>query len=181
MSVFNDRKYVVISIFSVVCIIYILRLFYVQVFNDEYKLSANNNVLRYTPDYPARGLVYDRNGDLLVYNEAAYDLMVVPKEIKNLDTNDLCTTINITKEEFLSKIKKIRSYSTYKASVFAAQISKQNYAALQEKLYRYNGFYVQSRTLRKYPRSIAAHALGYVGEAEKKRLKKILIIKMEIT
>ena len=172
MSVFNDRKYVVMSIFSVVCIVYIMRLFYVQVFNDEYKLSANNNVLRYTPDYPARGLVYDRKGNLLVYNEAAYDLMVTPKDIKNLDTMDLCRTIDITKEDFIKTLTKIRRYSTYKASVFTAQISKQTYAALQEKLYRFNGFYVQSRTLRKYPRSIAAHALGYVGEANEKTVEQ---------
>jgi len=170
MSVFNDRKYVVMSIFSVVAVVYILRLFYVQVFNDEYKLSANNNVLRYTPDYPARGLVYDRNGDLLVYNEAAYDLMVIPKEVKNIDTMDLCNTIGITKESFIATINKVRKYSPFKASIFAAQISKQNYAALQEKLYRFTGFYVQSRTLRKYPRGIAAHALGYVGEASEKTL-----------
>jgi penicillin-binding protein 2 len=172
MSVFNDRKYVVISIFAVVCIAYVLRLFYVQVFNDAYKLDANNNVLRYTTDYPARGLVYDRKGQLLVYNEAAYDLMVVPKEAKNIDTLELCNTIGITKEDFLKTITKIRKYSTYKASVFASQISKQTYAALQEKLYRFNGFYVQSRTLRKYPKGIASHALGYVGEASDKTLEQ---------
>jgi penicillin-binding protein 2 len=172
MSVFNDRKYVVISIFAVVCLAYILRLFYVQVFNDEYKLSANNNVLRYTTDYPARGLVYDRKGQLLVFNEAAYDLMVVPKEAKNIDTLELCNTIGITKEDFIKTMKKIKRYSTYKASVFASQISKQTYAALQEKLYRFNGFFVQSRTLRKYPKGIAAHALGYVGEASDKTLEQ---------
>jgi penicillin-binding protein 2 len=172
MSVFNDRKYVVISIFAVVCLAYILRLFYVQVFNDEYKLSANNNVLRYTTDYPARGLVYDRKGQLLVFNEAAYDLMVVPKEAKNIDTLELCNTIGITKEDFIKTMKKIKHYSTYKASVFASQISKQTYAALQEKLYRFNGFFVQSRTLRKYPKGIAAHALGYVGEASDKTLEQ---------
>jgi penicillin-binding protein 2 len=172
MSVFNDRKYVVISIFAVVCLAYILRLFYVQVFNDEYKLSANNNVLRYTTDYPARGLVYDRKGQLLVFNEAAYDLMVVPKEAKNIDTLELCNTIGITKEDFVKTMKKITRYSTYKASVFASQISKQTYAALQEKLYRFNGFFVQSRTLRKYPKGIAAHALGYVGEASDKTLEQ---------
>jgi penicillin-binding protein 2 len=90
MSVFNDRKYVVMAIFVTICLVFIGRLFYIQVFNDDYKLSANNNVLRYVTDYPARGLVYDRNGKLLVYNEAAYDLMVTPKQIKNLDTMSLC-------------------------------------------------------------------------------------------
>jgi penicillin-binding protein 2 len=172
MSVFNDRKYVIMAIFITICVVFILRLFYVQVFNDEYKLSANNNVLRYTTDYPARGLVYDRKGKLLVYNEAAYDLMVTPKQVKGIDTLDLCNTINITKEDFLKKIKTARQYSPYKASVFVAQMSNQTYAALQEKLYTFKGFYVQARTLRKYPSKIAGHTLGYVGEVSDAVLQK---------
>jgi penicillin-binding protein 2 len=172
MSVFNDRKYVVMGIFIAVAATFILRLFYVQVFNDEYKLSANNNVLRYVTEYPARGLVYDRKGKLLVYNEAAYDLMVTPKQVKDLDTNDLCATIGISKEDFIKKLKQARQYSPYKASVFAAQLSAETYATLQEKLYAFKGFYVQSRTLRKYPASIAAHTLGYVGEVNEATIRK---------
>lgn len=172
MSVFNDRKYVVMAIFITICTVFVLRLFYVQVFNDEYKLSANNNVLRYVTDYPARGLVYDRKGKLLVYNEAAYDLMVTPKQVKDLDTMNLCNTIGITKEDFIRKLKTARQYSPYKASVFAAQLSNQTYAALQEKLYAFKGFYVQARTLRKYPSKIAGHTLGYVGEVSDATLQK---------
>ena len=172
MSVFNDRKYVVMGIFIAVSATFILRLFYVQVFNDEYKLSANNNVLRYVTEYPARGLVYDRKGKLLVYNEAAYDLMVTPKQVKDIDTNDLCATISISKEDFIKKLKQARQYSPYKASVFAAQLSAETYATLQEKLYAYKGFYVQSRTLRKYPASIASHTLGYVGEVNEATIRK---------
>jgi penicillin-binding protein 2 len=172
MSVFNDRKYVIMAIFITICAVFVLRLFYVQVFNDEYKLSANNNVLRYVTDYPARGLVYDRKGKLLVYNEAAYDLMVTPKQVKDLDTMNLCNTIGITKEDFIRKLKTARQYSPYKASVFAAQLSNQTYAALQEKLYAFKGFYVQARTLRKYPSKIAGHTLGYVGEVSDATLQK---------
>jgi penicillin-binding protein 2 len=172
MSVFNDRKYVVMAIFVTICLVFIGRLFYIQVFNDDYKLSANNNVLRYVTDYPARGLVYDRNGKLLVYNEAAYDLMVTPKQIKNLDTMSLCNIIGMTKEDFIKKVKAARQYSPYKASVLAAQLSNSTYATLQEKLYTFRGFYVQSRTLRKYPTKIAGHTFGYVGEVSDKVVEK---------
>jgi penicillin-binding protein 2 len=172
MSVFNDRKYVVMAIFVTISLVFIGRLFYIQVFNDDYKLSANNNVLRYVTDYPARGLVYDRNGKLLVYNEAAYDLMVTPKQIKNLDTMSLCNIIDMTKEDFIKKVRAARQYSPYKASVLAAQLSNSTYATLQEKLYTFRGFYVQSRTLRKYPTKIAGHTFGYVGEVSDKIVEK---------
>lgn len=152
------------TIFIAVCLIFILRLFYIQVLNDSYKMSANNNVLRYLTEYPARGLVYDREGVLLVYNEAAYDLMVTPRQVKDLDTMSLCNTIGITKEQFIKKMKAVTIYSPYKESIFEKQLSKETYAALQEKLYKFKGFFVQARTLRKYPQEIAAHTLGYVGE-----------------
>ncbi len=163
-NLYADRRFVIIGIIITIAIIFILRLFYIQVINDKYTLSANNNVLRYVTEYPARGLIYDRKGKLLVYNEAAYDLMVIPKEIKNLDTVDLCSAISITKEEFIKRIKKLRKYSIYKPSVFEKQISTETYGMLQEKLYKMDGFYVQTRTLRKYPIPTAAHVLGYIGE-----------------
>ncbi|MEQ1916661.1 MAG: hypothetical protein ABL856_08065, partial [Gallionella sp.] len=121
-NAFTDRRFVVIGIIVAIAAIFLLRLFYVQVLNDKYTLSANNNVLRYMTEFPARGLILDRKGKLLVYNEAAYDLMVVPKEIKNLDTNDLCKILNIPKDEFLKRITKIKKYSKYKPSVFERQI-----------------------------------------------------------
>jgi len=135
-------------------------------------MSANNNVLRYMTEYPARGLVYDRDGVLLVYNEAAYDLMVTPRQVKKIDTIDFCETIGITKEQFIKKMKQVRAYSPYKESIFEKQLSKETYAALQEKLYKFKGFFVQARTLRKYPQEIAAHTLGYVGEVSEKITEK---------
>jgi penicillin-binding protein 2 len=149
-----------------------MRLFYVQVINDTYKLSANNNVLRYMTEFPARGLVYDRDGVLLVYNEAAYDLMVTPRQVKKIDTLDFCETIGITKQQFIKKMKQVKAYSPYKESIFEKQLSKETYAALQEKLYKFKGFFVQARTLRKYPQEIAAHTLGYVGEVSEKITEK---------
>ncbi|HAH59679.1 MAG TPA: penicillin-binding protein 2, partial [Bacteroidales bacterium] len=93
-----SRKQTVITIFVVVGFIYLLRLFYLQVIDDSYTLSANNNVLRYVTQYPARGLIYDRNGKLLVYNEAVYDLMVLPRQVKDIDTLEFCRILDITPE-----------------------------------------------------------------------------------
>lgn len=172
MNALSGRRYVISAIFIVVGIIYLMRLFYIQVLNDSYKMSANNNVLRYMTEYPARGLVYDREGVLLVYNEAAYDLMVTPRQVKQIDTIDFCETVGITKVQFIKKMKQVKAYSPYKESIFEKQLSKETYAALQEKLYKFKGFFVQARTLRKYPQEIAAHTLGYVGEVSEKITKK---------
>ena len=172
MNALSGRRYVISAIFIVVGVIYLMRLFYIQVLNDSYKMSANNNVLRYMTEYPARGLVYDREGVLLVYNEAAYDLMVTPRQVKQIDTVDFCETVGITKVQFIKKMKQVKAYSPYKESIFEKQLSKETYAALQEKLYKFKGFFVQARTLRKYPQEIAAHTLGYVGEVSEKITKK---------
>lgn len=168
----SGQRFVILGIFSVVIIIYLARLFYIQVIEDSYKLSANSNVLRSIIEYPARGLVYDRNGKLMVYNEAVYDLMVIPKQVKNLDTLEFCNIIGITKEDFVKKFNKARSYSRVKASIFEKQLSAETYAVLQEKLFNFNGFFVQPRTLRKYPEKVAAHTLGYIGEVDDKLVAK---------
>ncbi|MFP4471595.1 MAG: penicillin-binding transpeptidase domain-containing protein, partial [Bacteroidales bacterium] len=167
---YENRKVVFLSIILLVGVVFIIRLFFVQVVNKKYVLSATNNVLRYVTQYPARGLVYDRNGILLIHNEAAYDLMVVPRQVKQLDTAEFCRLIDITPGEFNEKIQKARKYSSYKPSVFVEQIPKEQYGFLEEKLYRYPGFFVQPRTLRKYPHPIAAHLLGYVGEVDQREI-----------
>lgn len=169
MNQLSDRKYIIIGVFVLVGLIYISRLFYIQVVDDTYKLDARNQAFRYTTEFPIRGYIYDRNNKLLVYNEAAYDLMVLPKNVKNIDTMDFCGLLGITKEQFLKKMKKAvqAPNSPRKESIFEKQLSPKDYASLQEVLYRFPGFYVQSRTLRKYPKKIAAHMLGYIGEADK--------------
>ncbi len=168
----SGQRFVILGIFTVVIFIYLVRLFYIQVIDDNYKLSANNNVLRYITEYPARGLVYDRTGKLLVYNEAVYDLMVIPKQVKDFDTTSFCEIIGISKEEFEKKLKKARTYSRVKSSIFEKQLSAETYAVLQEKLFKFHGFYVQPRTLRKYPNKIAGHTLGYIGEVDDKLVAK---------
>lgn len=174
MNLLSDRKYIIMGVFVFIGVIYIARLFYIQVIDDSYKLDARNQAFRYNTEFAVRGYIYDRNNKLLVYNEAAYDLMVLPKEIKNLDTNDLCDLLGITKESFIRKMKKAvqAPNSPRKQSIFEKQLSPKEYASLQERLYRFPGFFVQSRTLRKYPKKIAAHTLGYIGEADKKTTEK---------
>jgi len=167
----TNRKYVIQGIFIFLTVIFIVRLFFLQVVNSSYKISAENNSTRHVTRYPARGLIYDRNDQLLVYNEAAYDLMVIPKQVEPFDTSDFCQVLNIKREFVRKMLKKVKRYSKYKPSVFLKQISAKKYAILQEKLYKFQGFFVQTRTLRKYPQNIAAHVLGYVGEINSKHLK----------
>ena len=168
----SNRKFIIGLIFLLIGIIYLLRLFNIQIWNNKYKLDSDNNVLREIIQYPARGLIYDRNGELLVYNEAAYDLMVIPQQVKNMDTLGLCNLLEIKKNEFLDKFNTAQDYSKYKPSTFVKEISSLSYASIQEQLFKYPGFFVQTRTLRKYPRNSAAHILGYIGEVNQSVIDK---------
>jgi penicillin-binding protein 2 len=170
--IYADRKIVIVTTFIVIGFIYLLRLFYIQIIDRSYTLSANNNVLRYVTQFPARGLLYDRHGKLIVYNEAVYDLMVVPRQVKDLDTVELCRLLDIDKKGFIERMKKAHEYSPFLSSAFEKQISKETYGYIEEKLYRFQGFFVQPRTLRKYPMSIGAHILGYIGEVTQKQIDK---------
>jgi penicillin-binding protein 2 len=172
MNIFPERKFIIQGLIIFVAVILLARLFYIQVVDDSYFLSANNNVLRKINIYPARGIIYDRNGKILVQNEPVYDLMVIPRQTKSLDTLEFCNLIGITKEEFIAKMTKARRYSPFKASIFEKQLSARLYAGFQERLFEYPGFYVQNRTVRKYPDSTAAHVLGYIGEVDDNMIAK---------
>lgn len=172
MNPFTERKYVIAAIYGIVGIIFLIRLFWMQVVDNSYKLSAENNSRRNVTQYPARGLILDRNGKLIVYNEAAYDLMVTPSQVKNFDTAELCNILELPKPYLKSTLDSARRYSAYKPSEVVKQMSAVTYAKLQEKLYKFPGFYVQSRTLRKYNYKIASHLLGYVGEVDQKIIDK---------
>jgi penicillin-binding protein 2 len=161
-----------------VSLVLLIRLFVIQVVKDTYRLSADNNVLRYVTQYPARGLVYDRKGRLIVSNQAAYDLMVVPAQTSSLDTVQFCSDLGITRELFKERIRAAVSYQRRAPSIFLKQISAETYARFQEKMFMYPGFYVQPRTLRKYSRPLAAHLLGYVSEVDEAQIKKDPYYKM---
>lgn len=171
-NLYSNRKVVIIGLFVGLGVIYWMRLFYIQVIDKSYTLSANNNVLRYITQYPSRGLVYDRKGKLLVYNEAVYDIMVVPHHVKDLDTAELCRLLDIDSAGFRQRMKKAMDYSPILPSAFEKQVSKETYGYVEEKLYRFPGFYVQPRTLRKYPEAVGAHMLGYIGEVTQAQIDK---------
>ena len=166
------RQNIIILMFLIVGLFYILRLFYIQVIDDSWEISSNKNALRNKIQYPSRGLIYDRNGKLMVYNEATYDLMVVPNQITHLDTMELANLLDLTIEQIRDRLQKARTYSLFASSIFEKQISKETYGFIEEKLYKFPGFYVQPRTLRYYPTPIAAHTLGYIGEVNEDILKK---------
>ncbi|WP_262247096.1 penicillin-binding protein 2 [Parapedobacter soli] len=172
MNAFFERKYIIQGIFIVVAVIIATRLFYLQLIDESYLLSANNNVLRKMVIYPARGVILDRNGQVLVQNEPVYDLLVTPREVRDLDTALLCELVGIDHEGFLKRMKTARDYSPYKASPFEKQIPAAAYATLQEHLYKFRGFYVQNRTVRSYPDSIAAQFLGYIQEVNDRDIER---------
>lgn len=169
---FINRKYIIMALMVLACLFLIVRLFIIQIVKDTYRLSADNNVLRYVTQYPARGLIYDRTGQLIVSNMAAYDIMVIPSQTSLIDTAEFCSLLGITSEMFKKQMRSAVNYSRRAPSVFLKQISDETYARLQEKMFLYPGFYVQPRTLRKYTRPVAAHILGYVSEADETIIRK---------
>lgn len=170
---FINRKYVIIAMVILASVTLLIRLFIIQVVKSSYRMSADNNVLRYITQYPARGLIYDRNGKLIVYNQAAYDIMVVPAQTTKIDTSGFCDLLGITPDMFRKQLRTAISYSRRAPSVFLKQISNETYARFQEKMFLYPGFYVQPRTLRKYSKPVASHVLGYVSEVDEGIIKKI--------
>ncbi len=167
-NAYLNRKFVMIAIFVAIGVIFIVKLFSLQVLDPSYKLSASQNILRHITDYPARGLIYDRNGELLVHNEPFYDLMVIPGQVGEIDTTAFCNLLEITRESFERRMSEAKQHSYYQGSIFLSQIAKDSYAYIQEQLYKFPGFYVQPRTLRNYVYSTAAHTFGYVGEASQR-------------
>ncbi|MCQ2251376.1 MAG: penicillin-binding protein 2, partial [Bacteroidales bacterium] len=169
---YSNRKFIICGIFGVIALTYIVKLFSIQVMDSRYKLSAESNVFRKVIDYPARGLVFDRNGKLLVYNESSYDLLATPNRVPEFDTADLCNILGTSVESFRNEFQKAVKYAKYKESVVFKQIPKHRYSLLMEKMYKFPGFDVQKRTARRYEYPGAALVLGYVSEADKDYIKE---------
>lgn len=168
---YSYRQYVIAGIALCIIVVYILRLFALQVMSEDYRKSADSNAFLKKVDYPARGIIYDRNGKLLVYNQPSYDVMVVMNEAKdNTDTLAICQALNITKEYFIQRMDDIKDrnknpgYSRYTQQVFMTQLDEKDFAIFREKMFRFKGFYIQRRTLRQYQYPYAAHVLGDVAE-----------------
>ncbi|GHT75522.1 penicillin-binding protein 2 [Bacteroidia bacterium] len=174
----DTRKAFLILFFCVVVFVYLIQLFNLQVLNPDYKEWADNNAFLNKTLFPSRGVMYDRNGKLLVYNQPAYDVMVVMRETQAFDTLGFCNALNIDKAYFLKRMSDIKNkslnpgYSSYTPQVFLTQLGNKEYGILQESIYKYPGFYIQNRTVRQYDYPYAAHVLGYIAEADKKDIAK---------
>ncbi len=166
----ENRKYVLGGVAVLVILIYILRLFSLQFMNEDFKKNADSNAFLKRIQYPARGSISDRNGKLLVYNQPAYDIMVVTNEAAGIDTLDLCQSLGITRDKFDRRMEEIKDknknpgYSRYTQQIFMSQLSAEEFSSFQEKLFRFPGFYIQKRSIRQYADTHAAHILGDVGE-----------------
>ncbi|MCC8144399.1 MAG: penicillin-binding protein 2 [Tannerellaceae bacterium] len=174
----ENRRYVIAGAVVVLILIFIVRLFFLQIVSPDYKAWADSNAFLKKTLYPSRGMIYDRNGNLLVYNQPAYDVMVIMREVQPFDTLDFCNILGITQETFVKRIADIRNrrlnpgYSSYVPQLFMNQLSVQGYGVLQEKLYKFPGFYIQNRTIREYNYPNAAHILGSIGEVNKKDIEE---------
>ncbi len=166
----EKRKYVIGAFIVLIAVIYIFRLFDLQINDSTYKQSADSNAFLRKTVYPSRGLIYDRNGELVVYNQPAYDVMLIPRDVQPFDTLDFCNTLNITPDDLNRRLADMRSsvgYSSYTPQRLLAQLSAEDYGRLQEKLYRFPGFFIQKRILRQYAMSTAANVLGNIREVNR--------------
>ncbi|MND84709.1 Stage V sporulation protein D [compost metagenome] len=166
------RKVLLPSLIIVAASLLVLRIFYLQIIDDSFKLKSDNNAIKIKYDYPERGYIYDRNGKLLVANQPSYDIMVIPRELKNIDTLEFCQLLNITKEDFIKKMEKAIVYSPRLPSVFLPQLNKAEFAAFQEKIRKFEGFYFQKRSLRDYEADFGANIFGFITQVNEKLIEK---------
>ena len=166
-----NRRYVIGGVATLIVVVYIIRLFMLQISSDDYKKSADSNAFLKRIDFPSRGVITDRHGKLLVFNQPSYDIMVVMNEVgDHLDTLEFCQTLNISRQEFDSRMATIKDrnrnpgYSRFTQQLFLTQLSDKDFSIFQEKMYRFPGFYVQRRSIRQYQYPYAAHVLGDVAE-----------------
>lgn len=165
------RKALLPALVIITASLMLIRLFYLQIIDDSFKLKSENNAIRIKYDYPERGYIYDRNGKLLIANQPSYDIMVIPRDVKNLDTIEFCSLLEITKEEFIKRMKKARVYSPMLPSVFLPQLNKLEFAGFQEKIRKFEGFYIQKRSLRDYQEDYGANVFGFITQVNEKTVK----------
>ncbi len=174
----EKRKYVIGGFLVVVAVIYVYQLFQLQIGDNKYKEYADINAYLYKTQYPSRGLIYDRNKKLVVFNQPAYDVMMIPRDVKSLDTVAFCKSLNISKTQFLEKVAEMKDkrknpgYSSYTPQKLISHLSAEEYGRLQEKMYRFPGFFIQKRILRQYAHKTAANVLGNIREVSAKDLEK---------
>ena len=173
----EKRKYAIGGAVIFIVLIFLIRLLSLQIMSEDYKKNADSNAFLKKIQYPSRGVIYDRNGKLLVYNQPAYDITVIMKEITSLDTADLCRTLKITPEFLRKRVKDLKDrrlnpgYSPYTNQVLLTQLSAEDCGIFQEKLFKFPGFYIQRRTIRQYNYDAGAHILGDIGEVSKTEME----------
>ena len=166
----EKRKYILGGVAFIIILVYLIRLFTLQLLSDDFKKNADSNAFLRRIQFPARGVITDRNGELLVYNQPAYDVMVIMNEQIGVDTLDLCQSLHITKDWYERRMEEIKDhwrnpgYSRFTQQLFMSQLSTEEFSRFQEKLFRFPGFYIQKRSIRQYRHPHAAHILGDVGE-----------------
>ena len=166
------RKFFFPTITLVTALIFIVRLISLQLINSSYKSLSDDNAVIENEVFPERGYIYDRNNKLLVSNQPVYDLIAIPENITAFDTLQLAKIINISKPELQNKLSTARKFSTKLPYVIVNQISKERNAIIQEKIWKFTGFYLQKKSLREYPNPIASNILGYVSEVNRNDMKK---------
>ena len=166
------RKIVLLALVLISGVLFTARLFYLQVYDASSDSLTQNSAIKVVYDYPQRGYMFDRNNKLLVSNQPSYDVMVIPKDVKPLDTLEFCGLLKITKEEFKEILHKARVYSPRLPSVVLPQLNKADYASLSEKMYKYEGFYIQRRSLREYQVNHSANVMGYIAEVNNAIIEK---------
>lgn len=165
----KSRKNIIKGIFLISVIILISKLFYIQIINAQYKQSAKNNAIRPEVQQAARGLIYDRNGELMVSNKPSYDLMVIPRDVKKFDTLRLSTLTELSVNDIRTILKNAKKYSEYKESLFSKQLHVKSAHKIQEELNSFKGFFIRTNRSREYNVDVAAHVIGFLGEVDEKR------------
>ncbi|GGG90695.1 penicillin-binding protein 2 [Polaribacter pacificus] len=166
------RNFLLFFLITMAGLVLLGRLFQLQVIRGADQNPVKNAAVKVEYEFPERGYVYDRNGKLLVANQLSYDVMIIPQEVKPLDTLEFCTLLKISKEDFVKRYQKAKNYAPWLPSVFLKQLAKEDFAFLQEKLHKYKGFYIQKRSIRNYPIASAANVLGYISEVNEEDTKK---------
>jgi len=172
-DLYTNRKYTIILFIIIVFTVIIAKLFYIQIIDESYKLSAENNTLRQKINYPERGLIYDRNNRLLVSNIKAYDIMVVPKQVdKDIDTISFCKDFNLSKNKFKEQLTKAKKNSHYKPFIFVKGLTEEEFAPIYVHLHKYKGFFAQPRYIREYNTKHGGNIFGFISKISSKQLKK---------
>lgn len=160
------RSHIIQAFFVATGLVLLIRLFFIQILSDYYSVAANKNIVQPTLEYPYRGLIYDRNGNIIVSNTPVYNVMIVPKDVKIINKELFCRNFNITEIEFEKALQKAKKYSYIKPSLFIKWLSKEEWARIEDYIDSYLGFYVEAQMLRNYHKSILANVIGYIGEVD---------------